>query len=145
MPYPGAFTLPLENEYDELINYDETSVLVVEGGDQPKTEKPKSPQGQKKRHSAAKKPRPSSTFQKIKFTWRMLRWHILLFFIIFSSLYAILHYGFKKSQQAVILQSLAFCDDWKQLIFFFGIYVSFAVKKVSDVTSVSKSLKKSMS
>lgn len=139
MPYPGAFTLPLENEYDELISYEETTVLVASDSEsqQKSEERPKSVQGQRKRQTPAKKQPRSSACSKILFTWRMLRWHILIFLVLFSSLYSILHYGFDNSQQKVILLALAFCDDWKQLVFFFGIYLSFAVKKVSDVTNVS--------
>lgn len=131
----------MENEYDDLLSYDEATVLVVDSDNQSqqKTEKPKPPQGQKKRYSAEKKPRRTTVCDRIKFTWRMLRLHILLFLMFFGSLYAGLHYGFEDSQKKVIMQALVFCDDWRQLVFFFGIYVSFAVKKVSDVTSVSQS------
>lgn len=78
-----------------------------------------------------------SKFSPIKFTWRMIRWHILYFLTIFSVLYATFYYGFDHKHKKEILTALEFCDDWKQFAFFLGIYLSFAVKKVGDVTSVS--------
>lgn len=81
--------------------------------------------------------RLKTKFSQIKFTWRMIRWHILYFLVIFSSFYATFHYAFDNKHKTEILAALTFCDDWKQLAFFLGIYLSFSVKKVSDVSSVS--------
>ncbi|CRK91611.1 CLUMA_CG005265, isoform A [Clunio marinus] len=55
--------------------------------------------------------------------------------IIWGNLWAIFHFGFDIQQQKIILQALSFCDDWRQLMFFLGVYQAFAVKKVSDVSS----------
>lgn len=138
--YPSRiFTLPLESEQDEL-SVDENTSLVSVGTGGKTEEKPKTPTTDGKKVDSKKRRPESPKFHRLKFTWRMIRWHILLFFAISCSLYSIFHYGFDKSQKNLILQALAFCDDWKQLVFFFGIYLSFAVKKVSDVTSVSEIL-----
>lgn len=77
--------------------------------------------------------------------WYVIRLHILAYLFIFGSIYPIFHFVLDDDQRRLILQALAFCDDWKQLVFFFGIYVSFAVKKVSDISGVSRfSLKKGL-
>lgn len=136
--YSGVLTLPLESEQDELSISEDTELLSVDTNNDKTEEKPTQPTVVEVKKPKKKIPRETSRFHRIKFTWRMIRWHILLFFAIFSSLYAIFHYGFDKTQKKLILQALAFCDDWKQLVFFFGIYLSYAVKKVSDVTSVSR-------
>ena len=67
----------------------------------------------------------------------MIRGHIVLFFALSAWFYAIFHVSFSDDQKEVVLKALAFVDDWKQMAFFLGIYISFAVKKVSDVSSVS--------
>lgn len=126
------FTLPLgESELDELSVAAEDSQLIAvdvpSKEDEVELKKPKP--------RVDKSWKPKKKFNTLLFIWRMIRLHIVLFAIVTCGLYAILHYGFKKSQQKVILGALAFCDDWKQLAFFFGIYLSFAVKKISDVTS----------
>lgn len=127
------FVLPLEGDSDEIVKSEFTTLLTVDA-DGKEFVKEKSAQGQTPLKTAAKK---SSKFNQLKFTWRMIRWHIFIFLAIFSSIYATFHYGFDKEQKKIILKAVAFCDDWKHLAFFFGIYLSFTVKKVSDVSSVS--------
>lgn len=74
----------------------------------------------------------------LKLVWYVIRWYILIYLVILGTFYPIFHFVLDDDQKVIILQALAFCDDWKQLIFFFGLYVTFGVKKVSDVSSVSK-------
>lgn len=129
-----VFTLPVESELDDTYSdvTSEASLIEVEVSKDGAESVP-----QVKQKSTPKKRKKPKRFSKLSFTWRMIRWHIILFAAITCGLYAVLHYGFDKRQKKVILEALSFCDDWKQLAFFFGIYLSFAVKKVSDVTSVS--------
>lgn len=127
-----VFTLPVESLLDDPPTPDETQLLI--GTD---VEENVNSGLVKKRTPTKEPPKKPKKFNKLLFTWRMIRWHIILFAAITCGLYAILHYGFDNKQKKVILEALAFCDDWKQMAFFFGIYLSFAVKKVSDVTQVS--------
>lgn len=128
----NVFILPVESEFDDPVTPEESNLLVVDVDENvPDTQIKRKPQPPKE------SPEKPKQFNKLLFTWRMIRWHIILFAVITCGLYAILHYGFERKQKKVILDALAFCDDWKQMAFFFGIYLSFAVKKVSDVTSVS--------
>lgn len=76
----------------------------------------------------------------LELVWYVIRWYVLIFLVIFGTFYPIFHFVLVDEQKEIILRALAFCDDWKQLIFFFGLYVSFAVKKVSDISSVSITL-----
>lgn len=73
----------------------------------------------------------------MKLVWYVIRWYVFIYFVILGVLYPLFHFVLDNDQKLIILQAVAFCDDWKQLIFFFGLYVSFAVKKVSDISSVS--------
>lgn len=130
MPPQGCiFTLPLEHESDEVAVSDETNLLNedVEKNGNPKIE------GQVERQNAQKLPR----LHLITFTWRMIRWHIIWFVVLFAALFAGFHFGLDKKNKEVVMQALVFCYDWRQLAFFLGIYISFSVKKISDVTSVS--------
>lgn len=131
------FTLPLEFDHDEYIyvsarkdsSVNEPLVTVV-------TTEPQVSTSIAVNESQEETPR----FSQLKFTWRMIRWHICIYLAITGSLFAYFYYAFDDKQKKIILQALSFCDDWRQLIFFFGIYVSFAVKKVSDVGSVSDAI-----
>lgn len=123
-----VFTLPLNSDLDNHSVTSEESKLLsvdVEKGEVKKPDDIEIP--------ASPKPKQLS---RLNFTWRMIRWHIILFLAIASSLYSIFHFCFDKSQKGIILKALAFGDDWRVLAFFLGIYISFSVKKVSDVTSV---------
>ncbi|KAJ6640917.1 Bestrophin-1 [Pseudolycoriella hygida] len=71
----------------------------------------------------------------LKLVWYVIRWHVLSFLIIFGVFYSSFHFVLHDDQKEIIMKAVAFCDDWKQLIFFYGLYVTFAVKKVSDVSS----------
>lgn len=73
----------------------------------------------------------------LKLVWYVIRWYVLTYMVILGTIYPIFHFLLDDDQKLIILQAVAFCDDWKQLIFFFGLYVTFGVKKVSDVSSVS--------
>lgn len=133
-----VFVLPLESDQeDDLLMSDESILLHVDSDN--KNYDPKSlNQGQIERRPAAKK---SSRFSLIRFTWRMIKWHILLFLVLSSSIYAILHFCFDKKQKEIILTASAFFNDWRLLVFFFGIYLSFSIKKIGDVSSVRNWLK----
>lgn len=154
MPYIGhALTLPLESEYEEQFTDAEIMLLTVDSDD-PKTEKSSNSVNRTKTRKVpksveiTKQKRESfelTHYGRIKFLWRMIIWHLFLFLAVTSSLYAIFHYGFDNSQKELILQALSFCDDWKQMAFFLGIYISFAVKKVSDIIGVSHFSKLSIS
>lgn len=73
----------------------------------------------------------------LKLVWYVIVWYALSFLLILGTFYPLFHFVLDNDQKEIILRALAFCDDWKQLIFFFGLYVTFAVKKVSDISSVS--------
>lgn len=146
-PAALVFTLPLEDGDEQLV-YEEGTYLVVDADGEDKDEsdkdtkkstdeekKPQTPR-KKKIRAPIKKEKPPP-FSRLKFTWRMIRAHILLFFALSVWFYAIFHVTFSDDQKEVVLRAMAFVDDWKQMAFFLGIYISFAVKKVSDVSSVS--------
>lgn len=126
-----VFTLPLNSELDNYsvnsVTSEESKLLSVdvEKGDVKKPDDIEIPDS----------PKPKQ-LNRLNFTWRMIRWHIILFLAIASSLYVVFHFCFDKKQKGIILKALAFGDDWRVLAFFLGIYISFSVKKVSDVTSV---------
>ena len=134
MPYTGcALTLPLESESEEQTTYSDMILINVESEDQ----KPaKLFEGQSMIQNAVNQSKLAKC-NRVKFVWIMTRWHFFIFLAITSSLYAIFHYGLKTDQKKVLLKALGFCDDWRQMAFFLGIYISFAVKKVQDVISVS--------
>lgn len=147
-PAALVFTLPLEDDGEEQLVYDEGTYLNVEtDGDDKDSDKDAKKsndideksqrQPRKKRIRAPiikEKPPP---FSRLRFTWRMIRGHILLFFALSMWFYAIFHVAFSDDQKEVVLKAMEFVDDWKQMAFFLGIYISFAVKKVSDIASVS--------
>lgn len=135
-----AFILPLDDD-DDLIE----DPKYVEDSETPLTgieiEIPTKPSKKKQKTQIDE---PISAPVEVSFRQNFLqlvvyviRWYALTFLIILGTFYPIFHFVLDDEQKQIILQALAFCDDWKQLIFFFGLYVSFAVKKVSDVSSVS--------
>lgn len=132
------FVLPLESESEEPVNSEEETLLVVDsvvpGKDNKEEPKTLPPQRQEKRQSAVDN---SSPFYLLRFTWRMISWHILIFLVITISLYAAFHYGINAKNKKEIIDALTFLNDWRVLAFFFGIYLSFSVKKVSDISNVS--------
>ena len=73
------------------------------------------------------------------FILQMIKWHLLLFCSLTSAFCAIFHFCLKKKDKEEIVNAISFLDDWRQLVFFFGVYVSYAVKKVGDVSGVSHS------
>lgn len=156
MPYIGhALTLPLESEYEEHFTDQEIMLLTVDYGDTKSEVDESEPlrNDAVKRIKTKKMPetveptRPKDTtaewshFSKMKFLFMMIRWHFILFLAITCSFFSIFYYVFDSNQKELILRALSFCDDWKQMAFFLGIYISFAVKKVSDIISVGVYLK----
>lgn len=71
------------------------------------------------------------------FILHMIKWHLLLFCCLTSAFCATFHFCLKKKDKEEIFTALSFLDDWRQLVFFFGVYVSYSVKKVGDVSGVS--------
>lgn len=137
MSYRGcALTLPIESEYEEQMTYADVILLNVEPDDKKSA---KLFEGQPMIHYAAKANQPK--FNRLKFVWVMIRWHFFLYLAITSSLYATFHYGFGIDQKDEILKAIAFCADWRQMAFFLGVYISFSVKKVQDIISVSSCYK----
>lgn len=135
-----AFILPLEDDgkSSEEPKYTDDEEIPLTGIEV------EIPTVSKKKQKSNKVEEPSApvveaTFREtfLKLTWYVIRWHILSYLIILGIFYPIFHFVLDVDQKDIILRALAFCDDWKQLIFFFGLYVSFAVKKVGDVSSVS--------
>lgn len=82
-------------------------------------------------------PKKISFFRRIFLTFKMVFWHILLYIVITVSLYAGFHYGFNRVEKQILLDAFSFLYDWRPLVFFLGIYMSYTVKKVSDISSVS--------
>ena len=111
------------DKVDAVIEEAELLSVVV---DEKSEEKPKT------KTSARIKPKPAYR----QFIITIVR-HIIIFLVIYAVLFSTFNFCFDRYDQRSILESLAFCDDWKQMIFFLGIYISFAVKKVSDITTVS--------
>lgn len=153
MPYIGhALTLPLESEYEEHFTDAEIMLLTVDS-DEPKSDKidenealrpeivnrskTKSPAKSVEQTKSMDPALEETHFSRLKFLYMMIRWHFFLFLAITSTFYVIFHYGLDTNQKELILKALSFCDDWKQMAFFLGIYISFAVKKVSDIIGVS--------
>lgn len=134
MPLASAFTLPLESDFDKELTYADVILINVEPEDR-KSAKLLF-EGQPMIQDAGYKSK-SRKFSRTKFVFVMIQWHFLIYLILTSSFYAIFHYGFKTDQKTVILKAFSFCDDWRQIAFFLGIYISFAVKKVQDVISVN--------
>lgn len=137
-----AFVLPLDD--DDPKRPEEESYVDDSGAETPLTgieiEIPSKPSKRKQKNQSDEQSEVKEVTlrQNVwKIAWFVIRWHILAYLIIFGTFYPLFHFIVGDDEKAVILQSLAFCDDWKQLIFFFGMYVTFAVKKVSDVSSVS--------
>lgn len=143
---PIVFSLPLEGEdgfYEEYMPYQPTPTtkLVIDVDPASDSETPtkiKTKKDKKYIEPPPKQPqKPPPRFSRVRFTWRMIRWHIFLFMALFGAIYAIFVLSFSTSQKWAILSALTFIDDWKQMAFFLGVYNSYAIKKVSDVTSVS--------
>jgi hypothetical protein len=132
MSSPCCFTLPLEIDTNNYINSEEETLLTVDSdGKQVKFVKF---QGQVERHDAVKR---KTVCSRIWFFMKIVKWHVLAYCVITSSFFAIFHFCLNKKDKKEVLQALTFLDDWKQLVFFFGIYLSYAVKKVGDVSAVS--------
>lgn len=70
----------------------------------------------------------------------MIKWHILVFIVITASLYAAFHFGVNSKNKKTVIDSVAFLNDWRLLVFFLGIYLSFSVKKISDISNVSRKI-----
>lgn len=130
-----GFALPIEVPPEEQSEEPEEESILLTVDSDGKKYQVKAPS--KKKSKKKKTKRKPSRLRQLWFTWRMIRLHILLFLVLFGSLYAGFHYGFDALQKKIILQAVSLLDDWKQLMFFFGIYLSFAVKKTGDVSSVS--------
>lgn len=128
----SVFALPLENEEEEKIVDEHHTLLNMEKnvGIQPATA---ISQTQGRVEVATRK--PPSFCERLSRQIHMIKWHILLFFAIFVSLYAVFVVSFNNDQKVIILEALTFFDDWRPFVFIMGIYCSFSVKKVSDVTS----------
>lgn len=73
----------------------------------------------------------------IKLVCQMVQWQIFWFLVIFGLLYGGGFYFFNDKARVEFLVAVELGDDWKQLALFIGIYLSFALKKVSDVANVS--------
>ncbi len=137
-----AFILPLDDDDEKS---PEEANVNVDDSETPLTgidiENPKQPSKKKQKvqvdEPIAEPVKVTFSQNFLKLVWYVIRWHLLAYLIIFGTFYPLFHFVLDVDQKNLILQALAFCDDWKQLIFFFGLYVSFAVKKVSDVSSVS--------
>lgn len=140
-----TFLLPLdcelEQDEEDLESITEkTTLLNVETGNgnkevvKPQTAQAKVDQTKKKKPALEKR----SKIGIFRYTFRMIIFHIFVFLALFSALFATFHYGFDDKHKKIILQAVALLDDWKQLMFFFGIFLSFSVKKVGDVSSVSE-------
>jgi hypothetical protein len=129
-----CFSLPLEIETESFNNPEEETLIAVASGG-PNDKKSVKFQGKLERNDAVEK---KSICSRVIFTLQMIKWHVLVFLIITSSLYAVFHFCCKKKDQKEILKALALFDDWRQLVFFFGIYFSYTVKKVGDISAVSQ-------
>lgn len=132
-----AFILPLEDteKRSEEPKYVDDTEIPLTGIE---IEIPKASKKKQKKQGDEPTETTEVSFRQnfLKLIWYVTRWYILSFLVILGTFYPIFHFVLDEVQKDIILKALAFCDDWKQLIFFFGLYVSFAVKKVSDVSSV---------
>lgn len=136
MSSPGCvFSLPLEIESDNFISSEDATLLSVDSEGQSIRKSVKF-QGQIERHDAVKR---KSVCSRVIFTIQMIKWHVLVFAIITSSLYSIFHFFLTKKDKTEVLKAVVLFDDWRQLVFFFGIYLSYTVKKVGDISAVSYS------
>lgn len=143
-PQNCAFMLPLEIDSNDYLNTDEKTPLNGEPEIQPMM----SFQGnfvEDSNKTQVKFQQRRNVWRKLWFMILMIKWHVLFYCIISSSFYAIFHYCLSKKDKKEVADALSFLDDWRQLVFFFGIYLSYAVKKVGDVSSVSTLSKCNMS
>lgn len=139
-----AFILPLDDDEDrslleepKYLDDTETPLNGIEI-EIPKVSKKKQKNQQIDEPSVPPPPVEVSFRQNfLKLVWYVIVWYALSFLLILGTIYPIFHFVLDNDQKEIILRAVAFCDDWKQLIFFFGLYVTFAVKKVSDISSVS--------
>lgn len=129
-----VFTLPLEIESGNFINTEEETLLSVNSDGQQIIKSVKF-QGRIERHDAVKR---KTVCSRVIFTLQMIKWHVLAFLLITSSLYSAFHFCLNKKDKKEVLKALSLLDDWRQLVFFCGIYLSYTVKKVGDVSSVSQ-------
>jgi hypothetical protein len=132
-----VFLFPLETESEERVNYEEETLVVMDGRSPTSEKKDEQPLPPRKEDTRQSEPQKRSPLYLLRFTWRMIKWHILIFIVITTSLYAAFHFGVKTANKKTILDSIAFINDWRLLVFFLGIYLSFSVKKISDISSVS--------
>lgn len=128
-----VFSLPMEIESENFMNSEEDTLLTVDSDGQ-KVLKTVKFQGRVKRQNAPEQSK--SVCCRVIFTLKMIQWHVLIFVVITCSLYSAFHFGLSVKGKKEVLKSLVLFDDWKQLAFFFGIYLSYSVKKVGDVSSV---------
>jgi hypothetical protein len=139
---PCVFALPFESEEEPPPYVDEAVVLLqCEKLDQQnKTSDTESSQSKKRKERPKSPPKlpPPSLCTRLSRQCQMIKWHILAFAITFGSLYAVFHGLFNKKQKVIILNALDLFDDWRPFVFVMGIYCSFAIKKVSDISSVSQ-------
>lgn len=142
------FTLPLENPYIEQLPNGSQSVvdipkLVKEGTEVDKEKhserdpiiKPKT--DSEEFISQRYEPTAINPCRKLISTFSMIIWHILIFIVITIGLYAGFHYGFETNEKKILLDAFSFLYDWRPLVFFLGIYMSYTVKKVSDISAVT--------
>lgn len=124
-PKNGEAIVDMENEKKELT--DSTEPMIKK---KPKTDN-------EEIISHRYEPKKISVFGRFYFSLKMVFWHILLYFAITVSLYAGFHYGFNRLEKQILLDAFSFLYDWRPLVFFLGIYMSFTVKKISDISAVS--------
>lgn len=131
------FVLPLEDEpeedqEDEQLTMETQALLIVESGD--KKNGRNGIQPPKKKKNVLEK---RSRIGIFRHTFAMLIFHVFIFLALFSALFASFHYCLNDERKKDIMKAVTTLDDWRQLVFFFGIFLSFAVRKVCDVSNVS--------
>jgi hypothetical protein len=136
------FTLPLDNPYLEKPEENQNPNESVVNIKQVKTNEREPIIRPKKEYneefiSHRYEPTKISLLNRLIFTFSMVIWHILLFIVITCGLYAGFHYGFETNEKKILLDAFSFLYDWRPLVFFLGIYMSYTVKKVGDISAVS--------
>jgi hypothetical protein len=139
------FTLPLDNPFTEKPEVEENSnpnESVVDIKLEKQNERDPIIRKIKKEYneefiSHRYEPTKISLLNRLIFTFSMVFWHILLFIVITFGLYAGFHYGFNTNEKKILLDAFSFLYDWRPLVFFLGIYMSYTVKKVGDISAVS--------
>lgn len=128
-----VFSLPMEIESENFMSSEEDTLLTVDSDGQ-KIVKTVKFQGRVERQNAPVQRKTVCSL--VISTLKMIQWHVLIFTVITCSLYAAFHFCLSKKAKTEVLKALVLFDDWRQLVFFFGIYLSYSVKKVGDVSSV---------